>query len=125
MPFARISLVRGKPAAYRAALAEGVYQALRSAFQVAEGNRFAVIHQHDAEDVICDPAYGGVERSGDLVLIQMSIAPGRTPEMKRAFFAAVVENLGEDPGLRPDDIHIHMIETTKDNWSLGRGAPLG
>ncbi len=125
MPFARISLRRGKPAAYRAALADGVYEALRSAFGVAEGNRFAVIHQHDGEDVICDPVYGGLDRSDDLVLIQMSVAPGRTPEQKAAFFRALVDNLAADPGVRGDDVHIHLLETGKENWSLGRGTPLG
>ena len=124
MPFARISLRRGKSAAYRAALAEGVYQALRSAFGVAEGNRFAVIHEHELEDIVADAIYGGFQRSDNLVLIQMSIAPGRSAELKQAFFQAVVDNLAADPGVRGDDIHVHMIETPKENWSLGKGVML-
>ncbi len=40
MPLVRISLKKGKPAAYREAIAEGVYQALRETFNVPEGDSF-------------------------------------------------------------------------------------
>jgi 4-oxalocrotonate tautomerase len=46
MPFVRISLSSGKPADYREAIVEGVYQAMRATFNVPEGDRFAVVHEH-------------------------------------------------------------------------------
>jgi phenylpyruvate tautomerase PptA (4-oxalocrotonate tautomerase family) len=121
MPFARITLRRGKPAAYRAALADGVYRALRSAFGVPEHNRFAVIHQLDDEDVQVDPAYGDMQRSDDLVMIQITANAGRSVEQKKALYQAIAENLAADPGVRGDDVHILLVEVPKENWSLGRG----
>ena len=43
MPLVRIDLHKGKDAAYRQKLGEVVYQALRSATNVPEGDRFQVI----------------------------------------------------------------------------------
>jgi 4-oxalocrotonate tautomerase len=43
MPLNRISLRKGKPAIYRKAIADGVYQALRETFNVPENDLFVVI----------------------------------------------------------------------------------
>lgn len=122
MPLARISLLKGKSAAYRAALAEGVYQALRSAFGVPENNRFALIHQLEEGDLLCDPSYGGVSRTADMVQVQITLNAGRTVAQKVALYAAIAENLAADPGLAKGDVHISLIEVTKEDWSLGDGV---
>lgn len=46
MPLARLSLRRGKPGAYLAALRQGIYEAMRETFGVPENDRFILIHQH-------------------------------------------------------------------------------
>ena len=48
MPLMRISLRAGKPAAYKAAVIEATYQAMRTAWSITEHDRFAVISEHDA-----------------------------------------------------------------------------
>ena len=47
MPFTRVSLRRGKSRAYRKAILEGIYRALRAVFDVPEHDRFMVISEHD------------------------------------------------------------------------------
>ena len=47
MPYARISLHRGKSAEYLQALSHGVHDALVEAFAIPVGDRFHIIHQHD------------------------------------------------------------------------------
>ena len=121
MPLARISLLKGRSPAYRAALADGVYQALRSAFGVPENNRFALIHQLEEGDLLCDPAYGGVSRGLGMVQIQITLNGGRTVEQKMALYAAIAENLAADPGVAKGDIHVSLVEVTKEDWSLGDG----
>ena len=122
MPLARISLLKGKPDAYRAALAEGVYRALRSAFGVPENNRFALIHQLEPGDMPCDPSYGGVSRTADMVQIQLTLNAGRTVEQKVALYAAIADNLAADPGVAKGNIHVSLIEVSKEDWSLGDGV---
>ena len=40
MPLTRVSLRGGKPATYRKAILDGLYQAMRETFDVPEGDRF-------------------------------------------------------------------------------------
>jgi len=49
MPLTRISLRRGKPAAYRRAIADSLYQAMRETFDVPENDFFVTISEHDAD----------------------------------------------------------------------------
>ena len=121
MPLVRISLRRGKPAAYRKAIADGVYQALRETFNVPEGDRFMTIAEHEAENFVYDPHYLGIARSDDLVFIQATVSNTRTREQKQALFAAIAARLTKDPGLRPEDIFINLVEVLPENWSFGHG----
>jgi hypothetical protein len=59
MPLARISLRRGKSAAYRAAILDGIYAALRETFDVPEDDRFMLVTQHDADEFDYSPALPG------------------------------------------------------------------
>ena len=121
MPLVRISLRRGKSAAHLAALRSGVYQAMRETFGVPEDDRFILIHQHDPEEFDFDPSYLGIERSDDLVIVQITCNSGRTVAQKQAFYQRVAQKLAADPGLRPQDVFINLLETARENWSFGNG----
>src|ERR1700761_7027610 len=84
MPLARVSLRRGKPAPYRKAILEGIYQALRETFDVPEGDRFMILTEHDADDFVYDPNYLGIQRSDDLVYIQITVSNTRPTAQKQA-----------------------------------------
>ncbi|GAC1549855.1 MAG: tautomerase family protein [Beijerinckiaceae bacterium] len=121
MPLLRISLRKGKSAAYRAAIADNVYTALREAFNVPEEDRFVAIAEHDEHSFLYGKRYLGIERSDDLVILQTTVSNTRTIEQKQALFARIAERLAENPGLRPQDVFINLIEVAKENWSFGDG----
>lgn len=121
MPLTRISLRRGKPAAYRKAIIDGVYQSLRETFNVPEDNGFMTIDEHDAEDFVYGKSYLGIARSDDLVIIQMTVNNTRTLEQKKTLYRRIVEHLSASPGLRSEDVFISLIEVLPENWSLGNG----
>ncbi|HKR76258.1 MAG TPA: tautomerase family protein [Rhodanobacter sp.] len=121
MPLVRISLRRGKSATYLAALRNGIYAAMRESFDVPENDRFILIHQHDDEEFDCDPNYLGIARSDELVIVQIACNNTRTVAQKQAFYRRVAENLAAAPGLRPEDVFINLLETTRENWSFGNG----
>jgi 4-oxalocrotonate tautomerase len=122
MPLTRISLRRGKPATYRRAILDGVYLALRETFNVPEDDRFMVVSEHDANDFLYGADYLGIRRSDDLVIIQLTVSNTRNLAQKRALFARIVERLTHDPGLRPEDIFINLVEVAPENWSFGHGV---
>jgi 4-oxalocrotonate tautomerase len=121
MPLIRISLRAGKPAAYRAALAEGVYAALRATFDVPEDDRFVLIHEHGAEDFAYGAAYLGIARSDDLVIVQITCNDTRGLAQKRALYRAIADNLVREPGLRPEDVFINLVAVRAEDWSFGNG----
>jgi 4-oxalocrotonate tautomerase len=122
MPLVRISLQRGKPPVWRQAIAEGVYQALRNTFNVPDGDRFVTVTEHDGDDFIYDPAYLGIRRTDDLVIIQITVSNTRPREQKQALYARIVEKLAANPGLRPEDVFINLVEVLPENWSFGMGV---
>ena len=121
MPLVRISLRRGKPAAYRKALMAGIYRAMRETFDVPEEDRFMIVSEHDGDDFDYSRSYLGIERSDDLVIIQITANNTRTTEQKKALYRRVVELLSAEPGVRPQDVLISLVEVPKENWSFGNG----
>jgi len=121
MPLARVSLRRGKPATYRKAILEGLYQAMRETFNVPEGDRFMILTEHDHDDFVYDPNYLGIQRSDDLVYIQLTVSNTRPTVQKQELYRRIVAKLTANPGLRPEDIFINLVETLPENWSFGKG----
>jgi len=121
MPLTRVSLRGGKPAAYRKAILDGLYQAMRETFDVPEGDRFMTISEHDEPDFSYGADYLDIARSDDLVIIQLTVSNTRTVAQKKALYRRIVERLTESPGLRPEDILINLVEVRPENWSFGRG----
>ena len=122
MPLVRIDLKRGKSAEYRRALADGVYEAMRQAIGIPENDRFIVINEHDPDNLSCDRHYLGIERSSDLVIVQIALRRGRSVEAKQALYGAIAERLSRSPGVRPADVFVTLVENGPEDWSFGDGV---
>ena len=121
MPLARIDLRRGKPPAYRKAICDGIYRALRETFNVPENDRFLVVNEHDADNFIHAESYLGIAYSDDLVIIQITVSDTRTATTKQALFARIADLLAGNPGLRKEDVFINLVECKTENWLFGNG----
>ena len=87
MPLTRISLRVGKPTKYRRAIMDGVYRAMRETFNVPEDDRFMTVSEHDRENYGLQ--YLGIDRSDDLMIIQITANNTRSVEQKKALYARV------------------------------------
>ena len=121
MPLIHIAMRGGKPAAYRQAIFDTLYRALRETFNVPEDDQFMTITEHDAANFRYSTTYLGVARSDDVVFIQITANNTRGLEQKKALFSRTAQLLGESPGLRPEDVFINIVEVAKENWSFGHG----
>ncbi|KVN41789.1 4-oxalocrotonate tautomerase [Burkholderia pyrrocinia] len=121
MPFTRIALREGKPADYRAALVDGVHRALMRTFNVPEDDIFMVVTEHAKENFVFGRHYLDIARSDDLVMIQITANNTRTLEQKQALYRTIVEHLAQQPGVRPQDVFISLVEVLKEDWSFGNG----
>ena len=122
MPLVRIDLHEGRPADVRTAIGDAVHDAMVATIGVPPDDRFRIITGHAADDLVCDPAYLGIERSADCVLIQITISEGRSIDAKKALFAAIANGLHERVGLRREDVFVNLVEVKKENWSFGNGV---
>ena len=121
MPLTRISLKRGKPVAYRIAIMEQIYQAMRETFDVPEDDRFMTVTEHDDEHLVFGRSYLGIERTDDIVIIEITANNTRSVDQKKTLYKRIADRLAEDPGMRPEDVFISLVEGPKENWSFGRG----
>jgi phenylpyruvate tautomerase PptA (4-oxalocrotonate tautomerase family) len=78
------------------------------------------ISEHDPANFRYGSAYG-MTRSADTIYIQIIVFDSRTTEQKKALFRRISELLGEDPGIRPEDVFVNVLEAAKENWSVGYG----
>ncbi|WP_315785059.1 tautomerase family protein [Bradyrhizobium sp. SZCCHNPS1003] len=120
MPLLHISLRAGKPEAYRQAIFDSLYQAMREALDVPEDDQFMTITEHDPSNFRYGNAFG-INRSDDLVYIQITVFNTRTREQKKALFRRIADLLGDSPGIRPEDLFMTILDAAKENWSVGHG----
>lgn len=121
MPLVRIDLARGKTEHYRRTIAEVVYDALVTTMNAPANDRFEIIAEHSDNDFEIDKTYLGIERSDNVVVIQVTLNAGRTIDQKKAFYKAVADGLNQALDLRREDVFINLVETSKENWSFGNG----
>jgi 4-oxalocrotonate tautomerase len=91
---------------------------MREALNVPEGDQFMTITEHDHTNFRYGNAYG-VVRSSDVIYIQITVFNTRTREEKKLLFRRIAELLGDNPGVRPDDVFITVLDAPKENWSVG------
>ena len=120
MPLIHINLRAGKPEAYRQAIFDGLYRAMRETLHVPEDDQFMTMSEHDPANFRTGTAYG-VSRTDDVVYIQITVFDTRTPEQKKALFKRTAELLGDSPGIKPENVFIVIQPSAKENWSVGHG----
>lgn len=121
MPFTQISLQKGTSGEFRTALMEEVYLAMRESIAIPEDDRFATITELEPGNFNNSGDYAGISRSENVVFIKITLNEGRSVELKKALYAAIAKRLSANPGVRPEDIVISLVEVPKENWSLGNG----
>lgn len=119
MPFVRIDLSPAVDEALARPIADAVHAALIEAVGIPPDDRFQIVTARQA-GMIHDRAFLGVERSESLVMVEVHLSPGRTVPTKQAFYLAVATKIAA-LGLRKEDVLIHLVETTRENWSFGNG----
>jgi phenylpyruvate tautomerase PptA (4-oxalocrotonate tautomerase family) len=122
MPLTRIDLRKGKSSDFKKAVMDGIYTAMRETFDVPEDDRFMTITEHDADTFSFGRSYLGIDRSDDLVVIQITANNTRTVDKKKLLYARIAERLAASPGIRKQDVFVSIVEVPKENWSFGNGA---
>ena len=121
MPLVRISLIAGKPEAYKQKISDVIHRAMVETVNVPALDRFQIITEHSKSDFVYDPQYLNISRTADLVIIQITLNAGRTTELKKALYRRIAKLLSQKAGIRKEDVLINLVEVAKENWSFGNG----
>ena len=121
MPLVRIDLLEGKTAEFKTQLGELVYQSMLETIGIPEEDKFVIVNDLKAEELIFSTNYLGVDRTEGIVIIQITMNEGRTTEVKKALYKTVADNLNNRLDIRKEDVFINLVEVNKENWSFGNG----
>ena len=116
----KIFVRENKTGAELRALGDAIHDALVAHANVPADDRFQILNRLDRDQIVAHPSYGGVSRSDDIVIIEITLNAGRTVEIKENLYAGIVARL-QALAVRPDDVLISLVEVTKENWSFGGG----
>jgi phenylpyruvate tautomerase PptA (4-oxalocrotonate tautomerase family) len=117
----RIDVVEGRrtPEQLRL-LADTVQEVMLDVFAAPPRDRYQLITEHRPGQLICEDTGLGIERSDDLVVLQV-FQQGRSEDQKRALYAGLSQRLGEATGLAAGDLVVSVMGNTRADWSFGLG----
>lgn len=99
MPFVRIDIQSGKTTAYKRAILHGVRDGLANALGVDHDRIVQRIIESPAENIDATDV-----KSDRLTLVEISMLPGRGPELKERLYHEVARQLAHDPGIEEHDL---------------------
>jgi phenylpyruvate tautomerase PptA (4-oxalocrotonate tautomerase family) len=121
MPLVRITVARGLGAERLSALGSGIHAALVRVANAPADDRFQVIEELPAENLVWSPQYLGIDHRAPLVFVQVFMNAGRTVEVKKALYAALAEAAAAAAPIRREDVIVNLVEVARENWSFGGG----
>ncbi|RYL94043.1 tautomerase family protein [Sporolactobacillus sp. Y61] len=120
MPLLRFDLIEGRSREEVKQLLDAAHRAVIRAFDVPARDRYQIVHQHPAHELVIEDSGLGFSRSKDLVIISI-ISRRRTIHQKETLFQYLAEELEKHCGIRADDLFISIVENGVSDWSFGRG----
>ena len=98
---------------FRIELSDSIHKSVVSAFKYPIDKRFHRFIALDSEDFIYPS-----DRSGDYIILEISIFEGRTLEAKKRLIRELFKNISHATGIAEQDIEITISETPRGNWGI-------
>ncbi|UNT71700.1 tautomerase family protein (plasmid) [Bacillus sp. N447-1] len=120
MPLIRFDLIEGRDEKALRSLLDAAHRAVVKAFDVPERDRYQIVYQHPAHELVIEDTGLGFERSEKMVIISV-ISKQRSEDQKQNLYKFLVQELGENCGIDPSDIMISIVINGDADWSFGLG----
>ena len=121
MPLIRIDLPQGFSEPRIAAIADATHQALIEAIGIPDADRFQVITEHPPGRLVMDPDFGGGPRGARSFVIHITLRAGRTDDLKRGLYAAIIRRLAAI-GIEGRDVMVVLAENAPVDWAFADGV---
>ncbi|WP_016855614.1 tautomerase family protein [Halomonas smyrnensis] len=116
MPLVTISVPAHRPAAWRKQVANLVNAAVIETLDFPADDRYQLLQCLPAEDMELQ------QRSGDAVVLQLTMRAGRPIEAKQAFYRRIAEDLRLHADIDPANVMIVITENRDADWSFSDGV---
>jgi phenylpyruvate tautomerase PptA (4-oxalocrotonate tautomerase family) len=120
MPLVRFDLIEGRDEKALRHLLDASHRAVVQAFGVPERDRYQIVNQHPANELIIEDTSLGFERSQGLVIVSVT-STQRSDQQKKTFYKLLVQELEESCGIAPNDIMVSIVTNGAADWSFGFG----
>ncbi len=120
MPLLRFDMIEGRDEKSIRELLDTAHDAVLKAFGVPLRDRYQIVHQHPAHELIIEDTGLGIERSKNLVVITITSVK-RTDAQVQALYKALADELEQQCGIDPKDVVISLVTNTKSDWGFGFG----
>jgi phenylpyruvate tautomerase PptA (4-oxalocrotonate tautomerase family) len=120
MPLVRIDLATGRTPAEIRAIADAVHDAIVAEYRIPARDRFQIVTEHPAGQIIAEDAGLGFERTDGVVMIQVFTQRGRSTAAKRSLYARIAAALAR-VGVAGEDVFLGYVENGPEDWSFGFG----
>lgn len=114
MPIVRIDIQSGKSTEYKRAVLRGVRNAITMALGVGDDRVMQRLIETPAEDIDIN-----ANRSDALAIIEISMLPGRSADLKSKLYESIVANLSADPGIHAKDITVLVNDPSAECFAIG------
>lgn len=121
MPFIRVAVRKGTSPVQKKGIVEGIHQALVDTINMPTDELFNLITEYEPENFFYNKKFNGIARSGNLVVIEITMRRGRSDAMKKMLYAKIAENLEKNADISPKDVFIFAHENDYSDWSVGNG----
>ena len=114
MPVVKVSMLEGKTPEYKKTVLDCIHDGLVESIGIEDWDRFQRVEEFAKEDFEM-PDF----KSDDFMIIEISLFPGRTKELKGKLIETVAGNLNRRLSVAPSDIFIVISEPPLENWGIG------
>ena len=113
MPQVKIEILKGFSKEYKATLMQAVHDGLVSGLSIPDENRDQRLYELDAD---CYERSGG--KTDKAVLIEITMLPGRSAELKKKTVTEIARLLGERLQIAMPDVSVIINDPPLENWGI-------
>ncbi|MDZ7279588.1 tautomerase family protein [Pantoea eucrina] len=120
MPLLTFDVIEGRSPDQIRTLLDAAHRAVLTAFNVPARDRYQIVHENKAYQMVFQDTGLGFTRSTDLVMVRVYTSP-RSEAQKTRFMAELARELHTHCGVAGSDVMISFITNDKGDWSFADG----
>ncbi|AET58886.1 tautomerase family protein [Paenibacillus terrae] len=120
MPLVHFDLIEGRDKESIKRLLDVSHEVIVEAFDVPERDRYQIVHEHSAYQMIIEDTGLEINRTDNLVVLTI-ISKARPNDKKEKLYSLLAERLEKHCGISPHDVMVSIVENGEADWSFGLG----